>query len=225
MVKGTTPLKKTGVFIVEDHPIFRDGLSQLINTEDDLEVCGHAESVHEALSQLSQDRPDIMIVDIMLKDSSGFDLIGRVNKKYRNIPVLVLSMYDDPLFVERILKAGARGYVAKRETTDRVIEAIRHVLKGGTYLSGSLIENVLYRCIQSGRGDSALEGLTEREFQVLNLIGRGFDNKAIAEVMEVNSRTVSSYRERIKNKLMLKNSAELNMFAIKSMEGERTKQP
>ena len=225
MAAGIPCLKKTDVFIVEDHPIFRDGLSQLINTEEDLKVCGQADSVQDALAIISQARPDILIVDIMLKNSSGLDLVRRINRKYRNMPVLVLSMYDDPLFVERILKAGARGYVAKKETTDRVIEAIRHILGGGMYLSGPLLENVLYRCIQPGRGDTVLEGLSEREFQVLNLIGQGLDNKAIAKVMDVNTRTISTYRERIKSKLRLKNSAELNMFAIKSMEGERTRQP
>jgi len=210
---------KSGVFIVEDHPIFRDGLSQLIGSDESLMVCGQADSVPEALSLIVDARPDILIVDIMLNNSSGFDLIKRITHKYRHMPVLVLSMYDDPEFVERIFRAGARGYVAKRETTVHVIDAIHHVLGGNIYLCDNLVEKVLYRCILPGHGSTLLDGLSERESEVFNLIGQGHNNKSIARIMMINTKTVSTYRERIKTKLNLKTGTELNMFAVKCMEG------
>lgn len=207
---------KKSVFIVEDHPVFCDGLTQLINKERDLEVTGSAESATTAMEALKAGIPDIIIVDITLKDSSGIELINEILRKYGDIPILVLSMHDESLFVDRVLKSGARGYIAKRETTPKIIEAIRQVLTGKIYISENMVDHVLYRYARGDRGDSVspVDTLSDREFEVFNLISQGLTNRKIAAILCVSSKTVATYRERIKEKLNIESSSELNKYSI-----------
>ena len=193
--------KKASIFIVEDHPIFRDGITQLINKEPDMLVCGEAESAPEALDMIKKGLPDLIIVDITLKGSCGIELTRELHKKYANIPVL---------------KAGARGYLTKQETTATVITAIRKILRGRLYISETMTEHFLNRYIRGDAtaGESPVDSLSEREFEVFNLIGRGLTNKTIADMLCVSSKTISTYRERIKEKLNLRNNAELSRYAM-----------
>jgi len=209
-------VKKARIFIVEDHPIFRDGIIQLINKEEDLVVCGQAESAQETIREIRNEMPDLLIVDITLKDSCGIELTREIRKLYPLIPVLVLSMHEEMVFADRVFNAGARGYITKREATGRVIDAIRRVLSGKIFISDNMIDHFLDRSISGnpGPGSSPVEALSEREFEVFNLIGKGMTNRAIADMLSVSSKTISTYRERIKEKLNLQNNAELNRYAI-----------
>ncbi len=217
MVDGTlTSSRKYKIYIVEDHPIFLDGISQLINKEDDMFVMGGCESSGECLRVIKDNMPDLIIVDITLKDSCGIELTKELKKKYPNVPVLILSMHEELIFADRVLKAGARGYITKREATTKVIEAIRRVLQGKIYICETMIDHFLERSITGVQNfnESPVEKLSEREFEVFNLIGKGMTNRSIAEVLSVSTNTVSTYRERIKDKLNLQNNAELNRYAM-----------
>ncbi len=217
MVDGTlTSSRKYKIYIVEDHPIFLDGISQLINKEDDMFVMGGCESSGECLKIIKDVMPDLIIVDITLKDSCGIELTKELKKKYPNLPVLILSMHEELIFADRVLKAGARGYITKREATTRVIEAIRRVLQGKIYICDTMIDHFLERSITGVQNfnESPVEKLSEREFEVFNLIGKGMTNRRIAEVLSVSTNTISTYRERIKDKLNLQNNAELNRYAM-----------
>lgn len=211
---------KRTVVLVEDHPIFRDGLAQLINQEDDLSVIGTADSADKAMDLIMEKKPDMVVVDIMLKDSSGIELLHEIRRIDRKMPVIVLSMHEEAIFVDRVLKAGARGYIVKRETTDRVIEAIRQVFSGRIYVSENLLDCILNRFVAGSNDPAAspVEALSDREFQVLNLIGQGLSNSRIAEMLSVSIKTVATYRERIKTKLNLKSAAELTRYAIRLTE-------
>jgi len=213
--------EKASIFIVEDHPVFRDGLTQLIDKEHDLEVTGSAESAEEAMKAVAKSMPSLMIIDITLKDSSGIELIKEIRKKYGDVPMLVLSMHDESVFVDRVLKAGARGYIAKRETTTKIIDAIHHVLAGRIFVSDNMVDHVLTRYARRGSAASSpVEGLSDREFEVFNLIGQGLANRKIASLLSVSSKTVATYRERIKEKLNLGSSSELNRYAISYFQFE-----
>lgn len=217
MVEGTlTSSRKYKIYIVEDHPIFLDGISQLINKEDDMFVMGGCESSGECLRIIKDSMPDLIIVDITLKDSCGIELTKELKKKYPNLPVLILSMHEELIFADRVLKAGARGYITKREATTKVIDAIRRVLQGKIYICDTMIDHFLERSITGVQNfnESPVEKLSEREFEVFNLIGKGMTNRSIAEVLSVSTNTISTYRERIKDKLNLQNNAELNRYAM-----------
>jgi len=208
--------RKNKIFIVEDHPIFRDGISQLINKEEDMCVVGGCENSNECLKYLKDNNPDLVIVDITLKDSCGIELTKEIKKTFPSLPVLILSMHEELIFADRVLKAGARGYMTKREATGKVIEAIRRVLQGKIYICDTMIDHFLERSITGGQNfnSSPVEKLSEREFEVFNLIGKGMTNRNIAEVLSVSTNTISTYRERIKEKLNLQNNAELNRYAM-----------
>lgn len=217
MAEGSLKLnRKQRIFIVEDHPIFRDGISQLINKEDDMIVVGGCENSSECLRHIKENPADLIIVDITLKDSCGIELTKELKKAYPNIPVLILSMHEELIFADRVLKAGAKGYMTKREATGKVIEAIRRVLQGKIYICDTMIDHFLERSITGGQNftSSPVERLSEREFEVFNLIGKGMTNRSIAEVLTVSTNTISTYRERIKEKLNLSNNAELNRYAM-----------
>jgi len=217
MAEGSLKLnRKQRIFIVEDHPIFRDGISQLINKEDDMIVVGGCETSGECLKYIKENLPDLIIVDITLKDSCGIELTKEIKKTYPNLPVLILSMHEELIFADRVLKAGAKGYMTKREATSKVIEAIRRVLQGKIYICDTMIDHFLERSITGGQNftSSPVERLSEREFEVFNLIGKGMTNRSIAEVLTVSTNTISTYRERIKEKLNLQNNAELNRYAM-----------
>ncbi len=208
--------KRFKIYIVEDHPIFLDGISQLINREEDMFVAGGCENANECIKSIKDNLPDLMIIDITLKDSCGIELTKEIKKKYPNLPILILSMHEELIFADRVLKAGARGYITKREATVKVIEAIRKVLQGKIYISDTMVDHFLERSITGGQGlnTSPVEKLSDREFEVFNLIGKGMTNRAIAEVLSVSTNTISTYRERIKEKINLQNNAELNRYAM-----------
>lgn len=203
------------IFIVDDHPVFRKGLALLINEEKDMSVCGEAEDVNEAKRAIERTAPDMVIVDITLKDKSGLELIRDLRDRDRNLPILVVSMHEEALYGERALKAGARGYIMKEEMSANITHAIRHVLSGKIYASHSLISALIDT--SSRKTDSVSDpvaSLSDRELEVFQLIGKGYGRKDIAEILNVSVKTVGSYREIIKRKLHLKNSPDLMKRAI-----------
>ena len=202
------------IFIVDDHPVFRKGLALLINEEKDMSVCGEAEDVNEAKRAIERTAPDMVIVDITLKDKSGLQLIRDLRDRDKNLPILVVSMHEEALYGERALKAGARGYIMKEEMSTNITHAIRHVLSGKIYASHSLISALIDT---SRTTDSVLDPvatLSDRELEVFQLIGKGYGRKDIAEILNVSVKAVGSYREIIKRKLHLKNSPDLMKRAI-----------
>ena len=208
---------KSKILIVDDHPIFRRGLSQLINEEKDMEVCGEAEDVNEAKKAIAKLKPDMVIVDMSLKNRSGMELLRHLSERYPNLPSLVLSMHDESLYAERVLRAGARGYIMKQEMTGNVIQAIRQVLKGKIYASDSIVEGMLGKLTDSRVKDvskNAVESLSDRELEVFQMIGKGFGRKQIAEMLNLSVKTIGTYRENIKKKLNLNNSSELMKHAF-----------
>ncbi len=207
---------KKKILIVDDHPIFRKGLAQLISDEKDMTVCGEAEDVFSATRLISSRAPDMIIADITLKDTSGLELLKYLNDHNEEIPVLVLSMHDENIYAERALRSGARGYVMKQEMTGNVVNAIRQLLGGGIYVSRNINEKLLNRICS---GTSEISGmpvdlLSDRELEIFLLLGQGLTRKEIAEKLNLNVNTIGTYRERIKEKLGIRSSAELVTRAI-----------
>ena len=219
----TTHTDKHRILIVDDHPIFRQGLAQLINQEEDLCVCGEAEDYHGAMKAAAELKPATMIVDITLKDMSGIDLIKEIRKFHKEITMLVISMHDESLYAERAFQAGAKGYIMKQEASESVVKAIRQVRSGGIYASKKMTDQILSRFVE-GPGDSAetpLQALTDRELEVFHLIGEGLSISEIGVRLNLSVKTIGTYRERIKEKLNLKNSIELLRYALNWVENER----
>jgi DNA-binding NarL/FixJ family response regulator len=208
--------KKERVVIVDDHPLFRERLSELINCEPDMEVCGEAEDVQQAIGLIRDTSPDLAVVDISLKGCSGLVLIKSIRALSIEVPILVLSMQDESLYAERALRSGATGYITKDEPADNVLSAIRRVLAGEVYLSGSMTA-VFLKGLTSGMKSTArpLDRLTDRELEVLELIGRGHTTRQIAETLRLGVATVDTYRARIKEKMNLRTSTELQHFAVR----------
>lgn len=223
-------MRKSQIFIVDDHPIFRKGLIQLINEEADMEVCGEAEDVFAATKKIRLINPDLVIVDITLKDTSGLELIKYINDNNLNIPTLVLSMHDEKIFAERSLKSGAKGYIMKQEMSGQVTVAIRHVLSGKIYVSETMNERILNSILaKSGEAVAAASPsdpaslLTDRELEIFRLMGKGFKRNEIGKVLNLNVNTIGTYRERIKEKLGLSSSNELiaqAIFWVRKTEGD-----
>jgi DNA-binding NarL/FixJ family response regulator len=218
---------KKRILVVDDHPIVRRGLASLINFEPDLVVCGYAEDARTALEQVDALRPDLVLVDIFLKDSSGLDLLNALRKRGGDLPILVVSMHDEALYAERVLRAGAMGYVMKREAEQTVVTAIRRVLDGKVYLSEAMQERALLG--YSGRRaptENPLETLTNRELQVFEKLGHGHGIRRIAEDLNVSVKTVDAHRARIREKLGLADSTEVLQRAVQwvqeSARGEET---
>jgi DNA-binding NarL/FixJ family response regulator len=208
---------KTRVFIVDDHPIVRQGLTQLINLEEDMNVVGEAADAREALQGIAKTKPDLALVDISLKGTSGIELTKNILAAHPLMSVLIISMYDESLYVERALKAGAKGYIMKQEATDHVATAIRKVLGGDIYVSekwrDKLVQKFLHGNIsQDGFSPKVLSG---RELEVLQLIGQGYSTRRIATELHVSVKTVESHYANIKEKLDLTNSHELIQYAVK----------
>lgn len=203
---------------MDDHPIVRQGLIQLINAESDLDVCGDAASVDEALDLLEAAEPDIVILDLSLPDSDGLELLKKIRKETRHLPVLVLSMHDESMYAERMLSAGANGYIMKQAAADQLLIALRRVLAGGVYVSEGLGALMIERISSDGRRATAnpIERLSNRELQVLNLIGQGRTTREVAETLNLSVKTVESHRQRIKKKLNLQTAAQLVKFAVSS---------
>jgi DNA-binding NarL/FixJ family response regulator len=203
------------VLIVEDHPMFRDHLAQLIDRESGMSVCGTAESVQEAMKRIEETKPDIAIVDISLRGSSGLELIKDIKSRSFDVIILVLSMHDEDLYAERVLRAGAKGYITKNEASTEVIKAIRCVMNGEVYASPKLTARLLGR--MSGKGVTPdiekWEKLSDRELEVFQMLGRGKNTREIAVSLNLSHSTVETYRSRIREKLQLRSPAELYLFA------------
>jgi DNA-binding NarL/FixJ family response regulator len=205
------------VVIVDDHPLFRDRLSQLINHELDMEVCGESETAEHAIQLIRRVTPDLAIVDITLKGSSGLELIKGIRALSIGIPVLVLSMHEESLYAERALRAGATGYITKNQGAEEVLAAIRRVLTGEIYLSNKMTSVVLRNLTIAGTKimPRPVDRLADRELEVLELIGRGNTTRQIADKLQLGAATVDTYRARIKEKMNFRNAAELQHFAIR----------
>ncbi len=209
----TAPKK---ILLVEDHPIFRLGLAALINEEEGFKAFGDATDVDQAIEEINTHKPDLIIADITLQNSDGMDLVEYVNRNHKDIPVLVLSMHDEYLYAQRSLRAGAKGYIMKMEAMGSVVTAIRTVLSGKLYFSEEVKEHILSN-ISGGpetRKDDMVGRLTDRELQVFRMIGRGFSTREIANRLFLSIKTIGTYRERIKEKLNLKNANELIRCAV-----------
>jgi DNA-binding NarL/FixJ family response regulator len=207
---------KKKILVVDDHPLVREWLANLIQQQPDLDVCSEMESAPSALSAVAAARPDLVIVDINLKNSSGIELIKNLKESHPDIPVLVLSMHDESLYAERVFRAGARGYVNKRETAQKMVEAIRRVLAGKLYVSEKAAEILAGK---TARGQtvnrSAIELLSDRELQVFDKLGQGIGTKQIALDFHVSIKTVQEYCARIKEKLNLSSATELLREAVR----------
>jgi DNA-binding NarL/FixJ family response regulator len=214
--------RKRTVLIVDDHPIVRQGLAQLINQEKDLEVCGQAEDVHEALQAIRKLSPDLVITDISLKDTSGIDLIKDLKVQYPDLPVLALSMYDEAVYGERALRAGARGYIMKQEATEKVATAVRRVLAGEIYVSAGMAAQMVSKIVGGGprRTGSPVECLSDRELEVFRLIGEGYGTREMADKLHLSVKTIETYRAHIKDKLAVEDANELLRVAIQWVNAE-----
>lgn len=201
--------EKKKIVIVEDHPIFRSMLVHLVKKELGMTVAGEADNIKDAITIIKETRPDVAIVDITLRGSSGLELIKDMKKQAIPTPVIVISMHEAGLYAERVLRAGARGYISKSEPIAEVIAAILKVMNGGIYLGAKMTEAVLERLAraESPTEPSGIEALADRELEVFNLLGRGLNSRQISEQINLGVSTVESYRQRIKEKLGLKNAA------------------
>jgi DNA-binding NarL/FixJ family response regulator len=206
---------KTRILVVDDHPIVRQGLVQMINHEHDMEVCGQAEDINTALQSIEKLKPDMAIIDISLQGASGIELMKSIKLKHPNFKVLALSMHDESLYAERTLKAGARGYIMKHEPPEKVIAAIRCIIAGEIYVSDSMTARMVHKLVDGNHaGATGIESLTDRELEVFRLIGQGHGTRQIAEELFLSVKTVESYRAHIKEKLALDNANELMQHAI-----------
>jgi len=215
------PAKKR-VFLVDDHPIMRQGLTQLINHEPDLVVVGEANDAHAALEGILHTTPDLVVIDISLPGKNGLELIKDIRAHIRNVALLVHSMHDEGLYVERVLRAGAQGYIMKQEGARKVIEAVRKVLTGEIYVSQAMSGKILE--IFSGRRPTSqdpVESLSDRQFEIFQMIGQGKGTRAIAEELNVSVKTVDAHRANIKDKLHLASGVELVRYAVRWVENNK----
>ncbi len=213
-------MKRT-VFVVDDHPVIRWGYISLINQEPDLEVCGEADTAFEALDKIPEASPDLAIVDISLAGMNGIELTKQLQVLHPDLPVLIVSMHDEVLYGDRALRAGARGYIMKREVRTKIVEAIRRLLSGGTYLSDQMSTRLLNQ-YQGGRFDerSPIERLSDRELEVFELYGRGYSTREIAEALFISRKTVESHRNRIKDKLGLESTSQFLQRAVQWVQSQ-----
>ena len=205
----------TRILIVDDHPLVRSGFAQLIGDCPDLEVCGEAGDMAEALDQVETTQPDLAIIDLSLAGGSGLDLIERIKSRNKDILMLVASMHDESLYAERVLSAGARGYINKQEAQDRIIQAIRTVLSGKVYLSQAMTERMLSGMVDADGNKRDIESLSNRELQVFELIGQGVATSQIAEQLNLSIKTIETHQAHIKKKLGLSSAHELTQRAIR----------
>jgi DNA-binding NarL/FixJ family response regulator len=210
MTKSPTVARKK-VLVVEDHPLFRAMLVQLLEQDLGMTVCGQANNIKDALRSIAETRPDAVIVDITLQGSSGLEFIKDLKARDLRFPVLVVSMHEEKVYAERVLRAGAKGFISKDASPAEVVAAFRKVLAGGIYVSQRINETILDRLGQAGRTGqpSGVDLLSDREIEVFQLVGRGLTSREIAGQLNLGPTTVDSYRARIKEKLAIKNAAEL----------------
>jgi DNA-binding NarL/FixJ family response regulator len=216
--------KGAKILVGDDHPIVYEGLEKLFSREKDLSIAGYAEDSEGAIRAIEKIRPELVIVDISLAEGvSGLELIKVLRRRYPKLPVLVLSMHEESLYAERVIRSGARGYVMKNELTAKVVDAARAVLAGKVYLSGAmssrLLDELMYR--RSNKAVNPVDRLSDRELEVLRLVGSGNTSSDIAAKLNVSVKTVETHRLRIREKLRLKNSVQLVKFAIEWMYGRQ----
>lgn len=209
--------KATRILLVDDHPVVRDGFAEVINREPDLTVCAAAEDRSGALKAIESTTPHLVVIDLTLKNSSGMELIKDIHVRWPQLLVLVVSMHNENLYAERILRAGARGYITKQQATRDILMAIRRVLSGGVYLNETTGAAVLARLAASpqAKDDAVMDLLTDRELQVFELTGQGFNTREISGQLHIDMKTVETYRLRIREKLNLDSSSELLKLAIR----------
>ncbi len=211
---------KRRVLLVDDHPIVREGLTEMINHEEDLTVCGTAEEMNQALDHIEKLKPDVVVLDISLKGSNGIEVLKNIKVRYPKLLVLVLSMHDETLYALRALRAGAAGYIMKQEPAERVLASVRQVLNGEISLSENMEKKMMKQLVggRAARTGSPLEDLSDRELEVFRLIGKGYSTRQIAEELHLSIKTIESHRAHIKEKLNLKNAMELVQHAIQWQE-------
>ena len=212
----------TNILIVDDHPIFRMGMRELLNQEEDFSVCAVAENIGQARKALREHQPDLAIIDISLSEENGLDLVKEIAAGPCRLPVLVLSLHDESVWAERAIRAGARGYVMKKEASESVISAIRNILDGRIHVSSDMMAHLLdkFQVNPEGSGAPTVEVLTDRELEVFRLIGSGLATREIASRLNLGIKTIGTYRDRIKQKLCIKNAAELTRRAVLWIEKE-----
>ena len=208
--------EKRKILLVEDHPIFRLGMSEMINDEDDMIVCGYTDNVRQSLDIIPKLAPDLVIADITLKQSDGIELVKEINRLFPNLPVLVLSMHDESLYAERAMLAGAKGYIMKQEAMESVVQAVRLVLSGKLYVSEKVKDRLIHNLFEPSikTETSPIDLLTDRELEVFRYIGQGLSSKEISHKLNLSIKTIGTYRERIKEKLKLKHATELVKSAV-----------
>jgi len=203
------------ILIVDDHPMVREGLTMRISTQPDLAVCGEAATEEEALSRVQQTSPDLVIVDISLKSGHGLEVIKQVKSRYPAVKMLVLSGYQESLYAERALRAGALGYLNKQESNDKVLDAIRTVLRGQRYISPEIAQRLVAQALgDTNETQAPVECLTNRELEIFRMVGEGMTSGAIANSLFLSTHTIDTHRENIKRKLNLKNAGELTRAAV-----------
>lgn len=215
-MKRNQPKKRARIVIVDDHPAVREALASRIGRQPDLEVCGEAADMSEALRLVADTQPDLAVIDISLKTGSGIELIKRIKDRNDSVRMLVWSMHSESLYAERALRAGALGYINKDQATDKIVEAIRRVLEGKVFLSDAMAEKMLHRAVGGGRKEvtrSPLDVLADRELEVFRLIGQAVKTAEIAERLHLSVKTVETYRDRIRQKLDLSHGTELAHYA------------
>ncbi|CAM2965151.1 response regulator transcription factor [Rariglobus hedericola] len=215
-------ITKRRIFLVDDHPITRQGVAVLINQEPDLEVCGEADSAPKAFDLLQKAKADLAVVDISLKTTSGIELTKNLKVLLPDLPILIMSMHDESLYAERALRAGAKGYVMKQEASESILIAIRRILAGELYLSEKMKEKMLHRLVHNRKDEVvfSIDTLSDREMEVFQLIGNGFSTRQIATKLNLSVKTIDSYREHLKLKLHIEKGADLVRHAIQWVKSE-----
>lgn len=213
---------KSRVIIVDDHPIFRMGMAELLNQEDDFDVCGVAEDITSARSVIQEHAPELAIIDITLAGDNGLDLVKELSAQKEALQILVLSMHDEQVWAERAIRAGARGYIMKKEASENVILALRNIRAGKIHVSANIMDRLLDRLQLKPETSAApsVDLLTDRELEVFRLIGAGLSTREIAERMKLGIKTIGTYRDRVKQKLAIKTAAELIRRAVLWTEQE-----
>jgi DNA-binding NarL/FixJ family response regulator len=208
--------KRTRILLVDDHPMVRERLAEVINREPDLTVCAEAEDRSEAIEAIKARQPALAIVDITLKNSDGVELIKDIHSRWPGLLMLVVSMHDESLYAERVLRAGARGYITKQEATRSILRAIRRVLDGQVFLNENIASQIIARLTapNSENTPSPVDSLADRELQVFELTGRGLNTRQIAERLHIGVKTVETYRHRIREKLKIEHATDLLRSAI-----------
>jgi DNA-binding NarL/FixJ family response regulator len=209
------------VLIVDDHPIVRQGLRRVMENEDDLTVCGEAETARDARTAIKELSPDVMIADISLKQGDGIELVRDVRAHYPQLPILVLSMHDETIYAERMLSAGANGYIMKQAASEQFLISLRRVLDGNIYVSETVGNNMIQKFASGGAHVSAnpIDRLSNRELQILHMIGKGMSTRETAHSLNLSIKTVESHRQRIKRKLNLNTGTQLVQYAVNWFTG------